>query len=76
MRNIGSLTDVLGEEYVREALRQFADTAFCGRMVTLYDPYGRPVYVPSTESRIGTTINVKTPARFSTSKTASKPFAP
>ncbi len=32
--------------------------------VTLYDQFGRPVYVESTAAKIGNTISVKRPGRF------------
>jgi hypothetical protein len=58
------LTDALGEAVTREDMRQLADYAFIGPTVRLYDQFGRPVYVPSTAPKIGSTISVKRPRQF------------
>ncbi len=36
---------------------------FAPPIVTLYDQFGRPVYVPSSQKKIGETITVKRPVR-------------
>jgi hypothetical protein len=33
-------------------------------MITLYDQFGREIYAPSSASKIGNTITVKRPRRF------------
>ena len=58
-----SFHESYGRQIAEEGLRSLA-RSLGPRMVTLYDPYGHPIYVPSTEIKIGATINVKTPARF------------
>lgn len=47
------------------AFRKDAATLFAPPTVTLYDQFGRPVYVPSTATKIGDTITVKRPLKFS-----------
>lgn len=47
----------------RDALRSF-EQHFGMPMIVLYDPYGRPVYVPSSQQKIGQKFTVKTPKRF------------
>jgi hypothetical protein len=40
------------------------ERAFGPPMVTLYDQFGRPIYVPSSQKKIGDTITLRPPARF------------
>lgn len=60
------MTD-LEEFYVRpqiEALVRSHEQFMLSMPVTLYDQFGRPVYVPSTQRKIGDTITVRRPERF------------
>lgn len=54
---------LIGELQGRTLERQ-REISFGAMPVTLYDPFGRPVYVPSTAPKIGCAINWKRPARF------------
>jgi hypothetical protein len=45
-------------------LKELFGPRFGPRLVTIYDQFGRPVYVPSPAAKIGDTIIVKRPVRF------------
>ncbi len=57
------MNTLLTPEHVRKAtatlFRQFQPP-----IVTLYDQFGRPVYVPSTARKIGDTAEVPRPTRL------------
>lgn len=57
---------ILTPEVIREVTRQRVRDALGPRMITLYDQFGRPVQVPSTQSKIGETITVRRPQRAGT----------
>ncbi len=58
-----SMADWFAEEQLNLLKRNFM--ADFMHVVTLYDPFGFPIDVPSTQPKIGQTIYVRTPAKFS-----------
>lgn len=49
---------------VQEESLKIMRNNFGPRLVTLYDQFSQPVYVPSSQSKIGETIIIKRPPRF------------
>jgi len=57
------MNSILSTDDILKEFRHSIEDHF-QRFVILYDQFGRPVEVPSTAPKIGTTITVKRPQRY------------